>query len=295
MDDLHSGGAVNQEISLACLDELDTNGFVRFNFLSEESLQMARESFDARMSLARVTKGASTETDLGCEWHHELIRPFMNCLVDDALVDVLAEVCGLPFVAIRLELFEKLPGSETVIPWHQDTYTHHSGFEWTPEKAVSSEWKHPCTLWVALDDCNTQNGGMEMVIGRHKELLNVHGAVPPQMISVSSKCDYSLKAGQAGLHHPLCPHRSCENKSDAPRRAFLVRFSPWTDLIDQNCKDAERAALKGWPIWTTHNRRYAWYPGNEACLSETRQLNRLLICDRATSKLSTSSANATDF
>lgn len=100
---------------------------------------------------------------MGCRWSDDSVLPFLRVLLDERLLDFLASICGLPLVALRLELFGKLPGSSTAIPWHQDTYTTHTGFQWSEEAASEGQVPHPVTLWVALDDVSRENGGMEIV------------------------------------------------------------------------------------------------------------------------------------
>uniref|UniRef100_A0A7S0FPD9 Phytanoyl-CoA dioxygenase n=1 Tax=Pyrodinium bahamense TaxID=73915 RepID=A0A7S0FPD9_9DINO len=232
---------------------------------------------------------AAGMVDLGCHWLDQATAPFLQVLLDERLLDALAPILGLPFVALRLELFGKGPESKTEIPWHQDTYTTHTGFSWTEERAAASARPHPVTLWVALDDVSCENGGMEMIPGRHRELLNGRGglAVPEAAVAGDRRVEYRLAAGQAGIHHPLAPHRSCPNRTRQQRRAFLLRLSPWTEKVEGQCGGhpsglQARVAARGWPEWCSHPEgRYVWLPGNERSLQEERSLNRLLVCCRS--------------
>jgi len=263
------------------LSALQRDGFHIFpQRLPLERLESLRAAFDARLDGG----SASGEVDLGCPWTDETVAPFLEVLQDESLVRVLAKMCGSPFVALRLELFVKGPRSGTAIPWHQDTFTTHTGFSWTAEAAAEGGRPHPATLWVALDDTSTENGGMQFAPGRHRELLNgPNGAVPEEAISADRRVDYEMAAGQAGLHHPLAPHQSCPNTSDRIRRAFLVRFSPWTDAVERQCgtpsEVRERAATNDWPQWrSSPESSFVWTPGNEKALSAGRALNRMLVC-----------------
>lgn len=285
-DDLHEGWSLASGLdSQSALDDaLRSQGFHMFNrFLSPLHLQQLCAAFDERLA---GTKDPGQELDLGCNWADATVEPFLRVLLDDRLVAMLASICGLPFVALRLELFGKGPHSSTEIPFHQDTYTTHTGFTWTAETAAAGERPHPITLWVALDDVSCENGGMEMVPGRHRELLNdLHPsrmAVPEDVILEDPHVEYRLTAGQAGFHHPLAPHRSCRNSTDRPRRAFLVRFSPWTEKLQQQCGDPvharARAAAQGWPEFLSKpSSRYVWVPGNKQALA-SKSLNRVLVC-----------------
>mmetsp|Transcript_101565 Transcript_101565/g.326395 ORF Transcript_101565/g.326395 Transcript_101565/m.326395 type:complete len:151 (-) Transcript_101565:27-479(-) len=124
----------------------------------------------------------------------------------------------------------------------------------------------------------------EMIPGRHLELLNgSNGAVPEEAIATDERVDYRMAAGQAGLHHPLVPHRSVANTSSRQRRAFLVRCSPWTESVETQCGTLAdvrgRVRASGWPQWSSEPRgEFAWLPGNGKAIGQERALNRLLVC-----------------
>ncbi|CAJ1401318.1 unnamed protein product [Effrenium voratum] len=252
----------------------DQDGFCIFeSFLRPLHLEQLRGSFDERL---RDLLADNLEVDLGVNWAADTAEPFLRTLQDERLLDFLVELCGLPLVAMRLELFEKRPGSQNVIPWHQDTYTTHVGFSWTAEAAERAERPHPVTLWVALDAACRETGGMEMVPGRHRELLGA--AVPLASIanaSAHSDCvEYKLLPGQAGVHHPLTPHRSLANTSTQTRRAFLVRLVPWSPTLEERC-DALGEVGQEWVSQPTG--KYVWRPGTSAAVAPDRALNRLLV------------------
>lgn len=112
-------------------------------------------------------------------------------------------------------------------------------------------------------------------------------AVPEEALLEDEHVEYRMAAGQAGVHHPLAPHRSLPNVATNPprrRRAFLVRLSPWTRLAEEKCGCTPealigRAAEQGWPMWPSQPEgRYVWVPGNSDALAKGRALNRLLVC-----------------
>merc|ERR1712032_1454166 len=190
----------------------------------------------------------------------------------------------------------KAPGSSTAIPWHQDTFTTHVGFKWTPETVVDAASPQPFTLWVALDDVCCDNGGMQVIAGRHREVLGA--AVPEDKILHDERIEYKMRAGQAGIHHPLTPHRSCANSTSSARRAFLVRFAPWTDRVETQCGSSLEVVRRAGDGYTTSWRsspacRYAWLPGNSDTLAEKYRLNRLLTCKAGSYSYNTSNYNLT--
>lgn len=252
----------------------EQDGFCMFDcFLRPTHLEELRHAFDERM---KAPLADDCEVDLGVNWASPDAEPFLRALRDERLLDFLAELCGPNFVAMRLELFEKRPGSLNLIPWHQDTYTTHVGFSWDDATASAGQRPHPVTLWVALDIASSETGGMEMVPGRHRELL---GAAVPQLAILDAAAhghavEYKLLPGQAGVHHPLTPHRSMPNSSPHRRRAFLVRFVPWSDAVAATCDTA--ASDLAWH--SEPSGKYCWRPANAAAVAPGRALNRLLVC-----------------
>mmetsp|Transcript_89729 Transcript_89729/g.159486 ORF Transcript_89729/g.159486 Transcript_89729/m.159486 type:complete len:289 (+) Transcript_89729:27-893(+) len=256
------------------LDNLQCDGYcILSSFLRRHHLEEIRDAFDSRMQHLLAD---NMEVDLGVNWSETSAEPFLRTLLDERLLRLLGEICGLPFVAMRLELFEKMPGSKTIIPWHQDTYTTHVGFKWTAEDAAAGARPHPITLWVALDDATAETGGMQMVPGRHHELIG--GVVPPLAIldaAVHGEAfEYKLAPGQAGLHHPLTPHRSLPNLSRHRRRAFLVRFVPWSASLERS----RSHELRTWSSRPCGH--FQWQAFDEASLAPGRSLNRLLVCSK---------------
>ncbi|CAE7907729.1 unnamed protein product [Symbiodinium microadriaticum] len=125
----------------------EQDGFCMFDcFLRPTHLEELRHAFDERM---KAPLADDCEVDLGVNWASPDAEPFLRALRDERLLDFLAELCGPNFVAMRLELFEKRPGSLNLIPWHQDTYTTHVGFSWDDATASAGQRPHPVTLWLA--------------------------------------------------------------------------------------------------------------------------------------------------
>lgn len=273
-------------------EALSRDGFHRFkHFLAVKDLSVLRAAFDNRLGWTE-SEHPQKMKELACSWRWDdpAAAPFLQVLLDERLLDFLSVVCGFPFAVISLDLFGKVPLSETWIPWHQDTYTGLTGFAWTEEKTLETRTgKHayPVTLTVALDDVSCENGGLEFVPGRHGELLShfhpSKSRVPEYAIVDDKRVEYRLDAGTAGVHHPLAPHRSCPNVSSRTRRVFSFQISPWTDRIESLCgspTEAHNCAVaSAWPEWQSKPEgRYLWTPGNEKTLQDGPHVCRLLLC-----------------
>ena len=122
------------------------------------------------------------------------------------------------------QLFCKPARHGGVVAWHQD-YSY-----WTRTQPMEH-----LTCFIALDDCDEENGCLEYVPGSHRwPLLPVTGLAgdmeairsvlsPPQQ-ELFRPVPARLKRGEASFHHPLIVHGSRENRCDRPRRATVVNL-----------------------------------------------------------------------
>jgi phytanoyl-CoA hydroxylase len=174
---------------------------------------------------------AMFELDLGTVEEGQMkYRPMMH-LYDPFL----ERVCGDPRWAgvvapligpdVRLyweQCVAKSPGTGTELPWHQDNgYT-----PLIPEMYL--------TCWLALDDADSDNGGLQVIPGSHTDgtvehhdnaknpYFRVgHDAGPEAGISVS------VPKGSVLAFSSLMMHRSGPNTTtDRERRAWIIQYCP---------------------------------------------------------------------
>jgi hypothetical protein len=113
------------------------------------------------------------------------------------------------------------------VGWHQDY-----GF-WQ-----SCSTDNMCSAWVALQDTDTTNGTMRMVVGSHKWGL-LEGSNNDKKDMEWWKDHFSkmaggpwseqpvlLKAGQVSFHHSLTFHGSGPNNTDQPRLCVISHMMP---------------------------------------------------------------------
>lgn len=120
------------------------------------------------------------------------------------------------------QLFCKPAGHGGVVAWHQD-YSY-----WTRTEPMEH-----LTCFIALDDCDEENGCLQYAPGTHRwPLLPVTGlandmdaiqtVLSPEQREQFQPVPARLKRGEASFHHPLTVHGSRENRSDRPRRATVL-------------------------------------------------------------------------
>src|SRR6476659_5294318 len=133
------------------------------------------------------------------------------------------------------QLFCKPPKKGGVVAWHQD-YSY-----WTRTTPVAH-----LTCWCGLDDSIKENGCLQYVPGSQRWGLldkpviagELHGI--KDFLNDEQKKQFEnpqfaeVRAGEAIFHHSLTLHGSGENKSDKPRRAFVINVFADGVVSDSN-------------------------------------------------------------
>lgn len=131
------------------------------------------------------------------------------------------------------------------------------------------------TCWIALDDVDGENGGMQVAAGSHKlgeklpvefgdgssfmhkERPGIREVEPPEEAGLEV-VGYELKAGECGFHHSLLWHASGPNTSPNHRRGFVPRYvaagTMWLGALrfPYNYTDEELECAPGEPIHGPH-------------------------------------------
>lgn len=132
------------------------------------------------------------------------------------------------------QLFCKPPKKGGVVAWHQD-YSY-----WTRTKPLAH-----LTCWCGLDDSMVENGCLQYVPGSHRwglidkpelagDLMGIMDYLTPEQKKEFKPVPVETKAGEAIFHHSLTLHGSGENKSQAPRRAFVINAFADGVISDSN-------------------------------------------------------------
>ena len=142
------------------------------------------------------------------------------------------------------QLFWKPAKKGGVVAWHQD-YSY-----WTRTKPVAH-----LTCWCGLDDSTKENGCLQYIAGSHewgllpKPVLAGEIKGIKDFLNEDQKQQFEqprfaeVKAGEAIFHHSLTLHGSGENKSDKPRRAFVINV-----FADGVISDSNEPLLEGVPV-----------------------------------------------
>jgi len=141
------------------------------------------------------------------------------------------------------QLFYKPAKKGGVVAWHQD-YSY-----WTRTKPLAH-----LTCWCGLDDSTQQNGCLQYAPGSHRwgfldkpelagDMMGIMDYLTPEQQKEFKPIPVETKAGEAIFHHPLTLHGSGENKSNQPRRAFVINV-----FADGVKSDSDDVLLTGVPV-----------------------------------------------
>ncbi|MDG2208205.1 MAG: phytanoyl-CoA dioxygenase family protein [Pirellulales bacterium] len=139
------------------------------------------------------------------------------------------------------QVFCKPPRCGGPVAWHQD-YSY-----WTRTGPMNH-----LTCWIALDDCDRENGCLHYIRGSHRWSLlpmpeiagSLDGIRPNLNAEQQQQLDHpeaiEISAGEACFHHPLTLHGSDKNRSDRPRRAMVINV-----VLDGTKSLSDEPLLKG--------------------------------------------------
>ena len=116
------------------------------------------------------------------------------------------------------------------------------------------------TCWCGLDDATIENGCVQYVPGSHRwglldkpdlagNMMGIMDYLNEEQKEQFKPIPVEVKAGEAIFHHPLTLHGSGENKSNKPRRAFVINV-----FADGVSSDTNDELLAGVPPVTKGNK-----------------------------------------
>ena len=186
---------------------------------------------------------------------------------DSRILDMAETVMGPDLVLLFTHLFCKPPECSRVVPWHQD------GPFW-PIRPLAS-----CTVWLALDKVDAENGAMRVIPGSHRGPVHDHDLVDRPNSSLNreigtGKVDASrahtveLEAGQVSVHDIGIIHGSEANSSRRRRAGFALRYMPATSWVHREIENSA-ADWRALPVELARGRNR--HPGTDFSLGDFGQ------------------------
>ena len=204
------------------------NGFVvpEFRLPEEDLLEIEKKHFDL------VKKYPEYENYCPAVLLKD--ETFLKFCMNVKILKFVEQLLGKDFALWNSSFFAKPAHNGFETPWHQD------GQYW-PISPLAT-----CTVWLAIDDANEENGCLRFIKGSHKDKklkqhsrnnkknLTLHQELNKEELDEENIVNLILKRGQISLHDVYMVHGSKENKSPKSRRAMTMRFMPLTSNFDYN-------------------------------------------------------------
>jgi hypothetical protein len=136
-----------------------------------------------------------------------------SLLTTGPMVATASALLGQPAVLYKEKINYKLPGGAGYAP-HQDAPAY---------RFVDVH----VSCMVAVDDSLVGNGCLEVVSGRHHELLPMDdtGCIRPDVAAALDWAPVEVRAGETLWFHSRTPHRSGPNLGPTPRRALYPTYN----------------------------------------------------------------------
>ncbi|MCP5020652.1 MAG: phytanoyl-CoA dioxygenase family protein [bacterium] len=152
-------------------------------------------------------------------------------------ISLAREVLGIDAVPVKGIYFDKNPGSNWVVPWHQDLtialQERHEvdGYSnWTVKEGAwhvqppVSVLESQVTLRLHLDDCSEQNGALRVVPGSHR-LGRLHHTAEAELREEVGEVLCEARRGDVLVMSPLILHASSKAVQPSHRRIVHIEYS----------------------------------------------------------------------
>ncbi len=189
----------------------------------------------------------------GVNHNHEAAKTWFEYVTNPEVLDLVELLIGPNIVLWGSQVFCKPSSVGKGVPWHQD------GHYW-PISPLAT-----CSVWIALDSANLENGCMRYIRGSHhlNKVLphttsHLGDVVLSEEVSIKSKDtvhikNNNLERGEFSLHDVYLIHGSNPNKSKERRAGFVIRYMPSSSMFKREKVTKSQSGVKfdmsERPIW----------------------------------------------
>ena len=163
---------------------------------------------------------------------------------DARMMEIAKQILGAGAIAFRATLFEKLPDSNWLVAWHQDTalplrerrdipgwgpWSVKDGVHYAHAPARALE--QIVALRVHLDDSTADNGPLRVLPGTHTQGVLTYDEVHALAEGVAA-VDCLMPLGGVVAMRPLVIHASSKSRIETPRRVLHIEYSASAPIAD---------------------------------------------------------------
>lgn len=209
------------------LAEYDENGFVILDY------RMPKEDIEDIKNYHKILLEKHPEFRDYCPTLLKHDLNYLKYAKKPEILNCVKQVIG-PNLAVWNQSFFAKPGiNGKATPWHQD------GQYW-PIRPLAT-----CTVWLAVDDANKENGCLKYMPGSHKRKTTrkhstdnsgnytLNQEIDPSEYDEKDAYHLCLESGQMALHDVYIVHGSGTNVSPNSRRGMTIRYMPTSSTFDR--------------------------------------------------------------
>jgi len=161
----------------------------------------------------------------------------------DNVFMVVKEILGDRAIPFRATLFDKSPGSNWLVMWHQDTAlplmdkTEAEGWgPWSVKDGVTyahapaKALEKVLAVRLHLDNSNSQNGPLRILPGTHKAGVLTDNEIH-KLAENGGAVECPVPLSGAILMRPLVIHASSKSVSDDPRRVLHIEYATEKEIL----------------------------------------------------------------
>ena len=149
------------------------------------------------------------------------------------ILDMVSYLIGENIIVWGSALFCKSAVGGKATPWHQDA-------EYWPIRPLET-----CTVWIAIDESNQENGCLQIVPGSHlnrkiyeheydgDEKIVLSRQISKQNMKKLRPRPVALKPGMLSIHDAFLIHGAEQNNSGKRRAGLTFRYMPSSSFFDR--------------------------------------------------------------
>ena len=174
---------------------------------------------------------------------HVLRQPVLERIaLDTRVLNLAQEVLGRNALPFRATLFDKSPGSNWLVVWHQDTalplLERRETPGWGPwsvkegllyAHAPASALEQVLALRIHLDDSTDSNGPLRVLPGTHTRGVLTDVELQELAVQITPVACTASRGGVIAMR-PLIAHASSKSQSELPRRVLHIEYAAIAEL-----------------------------------------------------------------
>lgn len=202
------------------------DGYVVFDrpVFKNEDFERLREIFEENLE-----RHGSDELDM----LHMRDPRLLEFLLSDAVLDLVEPLVGPDIGLWSSHFISKPPRTGKATPWHEDSAYWNGNI---------STMVGICTVWLAIDRVDPDNGSMGVIPGTHHGGFSQYESVAsqdnifdsqikPELIDESKAVYFTLEPNTCSLHEARIIHGAHANTSERRRAGYTMRYFPTSSLV----------------------------------------------------------------